>query len=169
MQSVIISVAVGLLAFVMGLVGLYLKRRLPERHMSTGSRDMIGAIMGLLSLLLALVLGTLVGSAHQFFTSQKAELESLGARSLELELAFRQYGPETEPLRQMMKTSVQEASDAAQGNRKAYEQHFEIGDYLSKSRSGMTWSLPSPRTPRCRLSFSPPSGQFQPRSSRPGS
>jgi hypothetical protein len=40
MQSVIVSVAVGLLAFVMGLVGLNLKRRLPERHMSTGSRDM---------------------------------------------------------------------------------------------------------------------------------
>jgi hypothetical protein len=100
--------------------------------MSTGSRDMIGAIMGLLSLLLALVLGILVGSAHQFFTSQKAELESLSARSLELELAFRQYGPETEPMRQMMKTSVPEAYDAAQGNRKAYEQHFEIGAYLSK-------------------------------------
>jgi len=149
MQSVIISVAVGLLAFVMGLVGLYLKRRLPERHMSTGSRDMIGAIMGLLSLLLALVLGTLVGSAHQFFTSQKAELESLGARSLELELAFRQYGPETEPLRQMMKTSVQEASDAAQGNRKAYEQHFEIGDYLSKFEkwNDMVASL-APHTPQ---------------------
>jgi hypothetical protein len=58
MQSVIISVAVGLLAFAMGLVGLYLKRLLPERHMSMGSRDMIGAIMGLLSLLLALVLSS---------------------------------------------------------------------------------------------------------------
>jgi hypothetical protein len=149
MQSVIISVAVGLLAFAMGLVGLYLKRLLPERHMSMGSRDMIGAIMGLLSLLLALVLGTLVGSAHQFFTSQKAELESLGARSLELELAFRQYGPETEPLRQMMKTSVQEAHDAAQGNRKAYEQHFEIGDYLSKFEkwNDMVASL-APSTPQ---------------------
>jgi hypothetical protein len=132
MRSVIISVTVGLLAFAMGLVGLYLKRHLPERHMSMGSRDMIGAIMGLLSLLLALVLGILVGSAHEFFASQKAELESLGARSLELELAFRQYGPETEPLRQMMKASIQEAYEAAQGNRKAYEQHFEIGGYLSK-------------------------------------
>ena len=149
MQSVIISVAVGLLAFAMGLVGLYLKQRLPERHMSMGSRDMIGAIMGLLSLLLALVLGILVGSAHQFFTGQKAELESLGARSLELELAFRQYGSETEPLRQMMKTSVQEAYDAAQGNREAYEQHFEIGDYLSKFEkwNDMVASL-APRTPQ---------------------
>ena len=77
MHSVIISAAVGLLAFAMGLVGLYLKRLLPERHMSMGSRDMIGAIMGLLSLLLALVLGILVGSAHEFFANQKAELESL--------------------------------------------------------------------------------------------
>jgi hypothetical protein len=42
MHSVIISAAVGLLAFAMGLVGLYLKRLLPERHMSMGSRDMIG-------------------------------------------------------------------------------------------------------------------------------
>ena len=40
MQSVVISVAVGLLAFAMGLLGLYLKRRLPEHHMSMGSRDM---------------------------------------------------------------------------------------------------------------------------------
>jgi hypothetical protein len=47
MQSVVISVRSVFLAFAMGLVGLYLKQRLPERHMSTGSRDMIGAIMGL--------------------------------------------------------------------------------------------------------------------------
>ena len=132
MQSVFISAAVGLLAFAMGLVGLYLKGLLPERHMSNGSRDMIGAIMGLLSLLLALVLGILVGSAHEFFASQKAELESLGSRSLQLELAFRQYGPETEPLRQMMKASVLEGYQAAQGNRNAYERHFELGHYLSK-------------------------------------
>jgi hypothetical protein len=149
MRSVIISVAVGLLAFATGLVGLYLKRCLPERHMSTGSRDMIGAIMGLLSLLLALVLGILVGSAHAFFASQKAELESLGSQSLALELAFRQFGPETEPLRQMMKASVQEAYEAAQGNRKAYQQHFEIGSYLSKFEqwNDMLASL-TPHTPQ---------------------
>jgi hypothetical protein len=149
MQSVIISMPIGLFALVMGLVGLYLKQRLPERHMSMGSRDMIGAVMGLLSLLLALVLGILVGSAHQFFTGQKAELESLGAQSLQLELAFRQYGPETEPLRQMMKMSVQEAYAAAQGDRKAYQQHFDIRDYLSRFEkwNDMVASL-APHTPQ---------------------
>jgi hypothetical protein len=132
MESVIVSVAVGLLAFAMGLLGLYLRQHLPERHMAMGSRDMIVAIMGLLSLLLALVLGILVGSAHQFFASQKAEIESLGAQSLELELAFQQYGPETQPLRQMLKATVQEAYEAARGNPRAYTQHFELGGYLSK-------------------------------------
>jgi len=149
MRSLIICVAIGLLAFAMGLVGLYLKRHLPERHMSMGSRDMIGAIMGLLSLLLALVLGILVGSAHEFFANQEAELESLAARSLELELAFRQYGPETEPLRQTMKASVQEAYEAAQGNPQAYEQHFQLVGYLSKFEkwNAMLVSL-TPHTPQ---------------------
>jgi hypothetical protein len=91
---------------------LYLKGHLSERHMSTGSRDMIGAIMGLLSLLLALVLAILVGSAHEFFTSQKAELESLGSRSLELELAFRQYGPETDEISNGRFTSTPVIFDA---------------------------------------------------------
>jgi hypothetical protein len=120
MANAYVSVAVGLLTFGVGLLGLFLQRLLPERHMSAGSRDMIGAVMGLLSLLLALVLGTLVGSAYGFFASQKADVESLCARSLELDLAFRQYGPETEALRRALKSSMQEALDAVEGDAEAY-------------------------------------------------
>jgi hypothetical protein len=65
LTSIFISVAVGVLTFGFGMLGLYLKRLLPERHMSSGSREMIGGIIGLVSLLLALVLGTLVGSAYE--------------------------------------------------------------------------------------------------------
>ena len=72
MASFVISVAVGVLTFGVGLLGLYLKRLVPERHMSAGSRDMIGAVIGLLSLLLALVLGTLVGSPMGFLRPKKA-------------------------------------------------------------------------------------------------
>jgi hypothetical protein len=97
MTSISISVAVGVLTFGLGILGLFLQRLLPEHHMSTGSREMIRAIMGLVSLLLALVLGTLVGSAYGFFASQKANIEALCARSLEVDLAFQQYGAETKP------------------------------------------------------------------------
>ena len=72
MASLFVSVAVAVLTFGFGLLGLYLKRLVPERHMFAGSRDMIGAVIGMLSLLLALVLGTLVGSAYGFLRAKKA-------------------------------------------------------------------------------------------------
>jgi hypothetical protein len=134
MESITISAVVGVLTFGMGLLGLYLRRLLPERHMSMGSRDMIAAIMGLLSLLLALVLGTLVGSAHAFFASQKTDIETLCASSLELDLAFQQYGPETQPLRDSLIASVREGYEAIQGDRAAYHEHFELHGYVSRFR-----------------------------------
>jgi hypothetical protein len=148
MANIEISVAVGVLTFGVGLLGLYLKRLLPERHMSSGSRDMIGAVMGLLSLLLALVLGTLVGSAYGFFAAQKADIELLSARALELDLAFRQYGPETQPLRDGLRTSMKEAYDALQGDSEAYRRHFELEGYMSKfEKWNQTLSALNPRTP----------------------
>jgi uncharacterized membrane protein len=89
MTTVLIAIAVGFLTFGFGMLGLYVRRLLPDRHMSTGSKEMIGAIMGLVSLLLALVLGALVGSASGFYATQKANIETLCACSLELDLAFR--------------------------------------------------------------------------------
>jgi hypothetical protein len=146
--SLFVSVAVGALTFGVGLLGLYLKRLVPERHMSAGSRDMIGAVIGLLSLLLALVLGTLVGSAYGFFATQKGDIELLCARSLELDLAFRQYGPETQPLRQELRDSMHEALDAIRGDSAAYQRHFELGGYMAKFEqwNQMLSSL-SPRSP----------------------
>jgi ABC-type multidrug transport system fused ATPase/permease subunit len=148
MASVSVSVAVGVLTFGAGLLGLYLKRLVPERHMSTGSRDMIKAVIGLLSLLLALVLGTLVGSAYGFFAGQKAEIESVCARTLELDLAFRQYGPETQPLREALRGSMQETLDAIRGDGAAYHRHFELNGYMSKfEKWNQTLASLSPRSP----------------------
>jgi hypothetical protein len=67
-----------------GVAGLYLQKLLPEPHTSDRSRDMIGAIVGLISLLLALVLGTLVGSAYSFYSTHKSEMETFAARAIQL-------------------------------------------------------------------------------------
>jgi hypothetical protein len=132
MTTVLVSIAVGALTFGFGILGLYLRRLLPEKHMSTSSEKMIGAIMGLVSLLLALVLGTLVGSAYGFFATQKANIETLCARSLELDLAFRQYGAETQPLRDMLRASMSGAREAIWGNGTTYRQQFDVGSYMSR-------------------------------------
>jgi hypothetical protein len=106
MTSLYTSILAGILTLGGGGVGLLLQRFLPEQHTSERSRDMLGAIVGLISLLLALVLGTLIGSAYTFYSNQKSEMETLAARSLQLDLALAQYGPEAEPLRTALRSTL---------------------------------------------------------------
>jgi hypothetical protein len=146
--TVFLSIAVGILTFGFGMLGLYVRRRLPDQHMSTGSKEMIGAIMGLVSLLLALVLGALVGSAYGFFSTQKVNVETLCARALELDLALRQYGAETQPLREMLRASMSGAHEAIWGNGTTYRQQFDLEIYMSRfERWNEMIAALSPHTP----------------------
>ena|SRR5260370_39418468 len=81
MSSVPLALAIGALTFGSGMIGLFLQKKLPQQHMSGGSRDMILAVIGLVTLLLALVLGTLVGNTYAFFSTQKSELETFASRA----------------------------------------------------------------------------------------
>ena len=106
MMTVWISIGVAALTFAFGLTGLYLQKLLPEGHTSDRSREMIGAVIGLISLLLALVLGTLIGSAYSFYSTQKSEMETFAARALQLDMALAEYGPETAAARAQMKNTL---------------------------------------------------------------
>ena len=110
-----ICVVIAALTFGFGVGGLYLQRLLPEHHTSDRSRDMIGAMVGLFSLLLALVLGTLVGSAYGFYSTQKAEMETFASRAIQLDLALAEYGPDTTPARVRMKETLQVIYDTFWG------------------------------------------------------
>jgi hypothetical protein len=115
MMTVWLGVGVAALAFASGVAGLYLQRLLPEPHSVDRSHDMIGAIVGLVSLLLALVLGTLVGSSYAFYSTQKSELETFAARSVQLDLALAEFGPETAPARARMKATLRGVRDMIWG------------------------------------------------------
>ncbi len=105
-MTIWMSIAVAALAFASGVAGLYLQKLLPAPHTSDRSRDMISAIVGLISLLLALVLGTLIGSAYSFYSTQKSEMNTFAARALQLDLALAEFGPETANARAMMKHTL---------------------------------------------------------------
>jgi hypothetical protein len=113
---------VATVVFACGILGLNLQRLLPEPHTSDRSRDMIGAMVGLVSLLLALVLGTIIGSAYGFYANQKAELESLTARTLQLDLALSEYGPETKIARDRMKAAITHVHDMFWGGEKTAQE-----------------------------------------------
>ncbi len=80
---------------------------------------MIGAMTGMLSLLLALVLGTLVGSAYTVYATQKTELETLAARTLQLDSALESFGPEAQPGREGLRKAITESYDRIWGQEDA--------------------------------------------------
>jgi Protein of unknown function (DUF4239) len=116
MMTVWICIGVALLAFLFGVAGLFLQKLLPEPHSIDRSREMIGAIVGLVSLLLALVLGTLIGSAYSFFSTQKSEIETFAAREVQLDLALAEFGTETQEARVRMKQTLQGVRDMVWGD-----------------------------------------------------
>jgi hypothetical protein len=63
MSSDRFAIAVAVAMFAAGLLGLFLQRMLPEHHTTGGSRDLIAAVVGLLTLLCALVTGLLIWTA----------------------------------------------------------------------------------------------------------
>src|ERR1700688_4563279 len=107
MSSVWIAAVAGILAFVFGVAGLFFQKLLPDHHTSDRSAAMIGAVVGLFSLMLALVLGTLIGSSFAFYSTQKSEVETFASRAIQLDLALAEYGPETAFARAKMKETLQ--------------------------------------------------------------
>ena len=130
MPAIAISAVVGGATLTGGLAGLFLQSFLPEKHTTDRSRDMLAAIVGLVSLLLALVLGTLIGSAYSFYSTQKAEMETLAARSLQLDLSLAQYGPEAAPLRSALRGTLAGIDNVIWGDGRSDPQQFKAAAVL---------------------------------------
>ena len=75
-----------------GILGLFLQRWPPERHMSGDTRDLINRVTGLAGTMTALVLGLLIASANSFYNNQKSSLEETAAKLLQLDDVLRRYG-----------------------------------------------------------------------------
>jgi hypothetical protein len=155
MTIVIVSILIFVLTLGAALAGLYVNKRLREEHKSESARSVVGQMAGLVSLLLAIVLGTLVGTSFGFFGTQKTELEALSAQILEFDQALAQYGPETKPARDRLKQAAQHAYDAFWGGGKVDPKILTVAPTLWRSgRLPKPSSLTSTLHPRSRSRLS---------------
>ena len=76
---------------------------------------MIASMSGLLGLLLALVHGTLIGASYTLYATQKAELETTAARTLQLDAALENYDPEAKPARDGLRAAIKQVYDKIWG------------------------------------------------------
>ena len=94
MGSLTLAAIVFAVVFVGGAIGLELQRMLPESFTTGGPRDMTGAVVGLMTLLVALVLGLLIWTAYGVYSSQRGSVQTLAITDLKLDEAFQDYGPD---------------------------------------------------------------------------
>ena len=87
------AILVAAITFGASVVGMFLQWVVPA-DVLTASKGSVGAMVGLVTLLLALVLGLLVFTAFSVFTTQRDEAYSLGPMVAEVDLALELYGPE---------------------------------------------------------------------------
>jgi len=104
MDILFICIVIFIVFMAAGYAGLFVQSRLTEAHKTGESKGVVGQVSGLVSLLLALVLGTLIGVSFAYFSTQKANLETFSAQILDQ--ALKQYGPETQPLRDKLRAGI---------------------------------------------------------------
>jgi hypothetical protein len=115
------AIAVVATVFASGAVGFVLQHMLPERYTTGASRDMIGAVVGLLTLLSALVLGLLIWTAYGVYSGQNVAIQTLAAKDLQLDLALTDYGSEAVAGRAQLRQDLAKTVDEIWGE----HQHAE--------------------------------------------
>ena len=119
MSSLLICIVIFIIFMAAGYAGLQLQTRLAPEHKTGETKGVVGQVAGLLTLLLALVLGTLIGVSFAFFSTQRTNLENFSAQILRLDQALAQYGPETKPMRDKLKEGIVRGYEAIWGGGEA--------------------------------------------------
>jgi hypothetical protein len=129
--------AVAVAVFAGGSVGLTLQRFLPEKHTTGPAKDMVGAVVGLLTLLSALVLGLLIWTAYGVYAGQNVAIQTLAARVLQLDLALADYGPEAKAARLQLRDGLGKTVDEIWGGNQ------DDADFVAKNFAAAIQNLRS--------------------------
>ena len=148
MRSFAQAVAVAAVTFGASLVGMALQWVVPA-DVLTASKGTVGAMVGLVTLLLALVLGLLVFTAFSVFTTQRDEAYSLGPLVAEVDLALEHYGPEAAGGRAGLRAALRALAGPLLRRREARAAALHLrGDAGDLPRPGSYFDRPEARDRR---------------------
>jgi hypothetical protein len=91
------------------LIGMGLRRVLPEHHLSSESKDVVKLGIALIATMTALVLSLLLSSAKSSFDERNAEFAQMAGNIVLLDRLLAHYGPEAKPARQSLRAIVEAA------------------------------------------------------------
>jgi hypothetical protein len=92
--------------FAGALLGMWLRKALPEHHLNADTKELVKLGVGLIGTMSALLLGLLVASAKSSYDQRSGELTQMAANMILLDRALAHYGPAASETRQMLRTAV---------------------------------------------------------------
>jgi Protein of unknown function (DUF4239) len=92
-------------------LGLLIRYRLPDRHLSGDTKDIVRQGTGLIATLASLVLGLLIASANGKFETESSQVKQLIANIVLLDGTLTLYGPETDGVRTLLRREVGVVAD----------------------------------------------------------
>ena len=106
MSSIGSSAVVFVCVFGGALLGMFLRKVLPQNHLSDESRGIVMIAMGLVATMTALVLGLLISSAKNSFDVLSSEMTGTSAKIILLDRTLAHYGTETKEARDILRSSL---------------------------------------------------------------
>jgi hypothetical protein len=88
------------------LLGMVLRRVLPERHLSPDSKEVVKLGLGLIGTMAALVLGLMVSSAKSSYDAQQNHLLQMSVKVILLDRVLAHYGKEAKPTRDAIRAGL---------------------------------------------------------------
>jgi hypothetical protein len=97
------------------MIGVSIRERVPNHHLSSDSRDVIKLAIGTVATLSALVLGLLIASSKSSFNTKDAEIKQFSANIILLDRQLVHYGPEAQGIRDLLRRYTSYKIDAIWG------------------------------------------------------
>ena len=92
--------------FTAALLATVIRGRLPAPHLSKESQDVVRLGIGLVATMTALLLGLVTAAARSTFDAQDVAIRNSGAAILTLDRHLARYGPETQPIRDLIRRAT---------------------------------------------------------------
>lgn len=108
MTPVVTSLIVLMCIFGSAMLGLFIRSRFPEGHLSPDTKEVVKLVVGIVGTMTGMVLGLLVASAKSSFDSQRGGVERLAANVIVLDKCLAHFGEESKGAREVLKVSVED-------------------------------------------------------------
>lgn len=106
MSPLLTSLAAFICIFGGTFLGIFVRHKLPDRHLSGDTKDIVRQGTTLIATLASLVLGLLIASANGKYETESSQIKQLTANAVLLDTTLELYGQEALPLRRMVRQDI---------------------------------------------------------------